>query len=249
MNTGVPDGTRDGPSLSAAADGSAVQHADGTTRRAQTPTDNRRKFRRTPTHELLAKVALWVVCLIPAAGLAFDAARGDLGVNPIETLTHETGRAALLILIATLAVTPLRRVTGQHWLIRLRRPLGLFAFFYALLHFAVYVVLDQFFAWDYIVEDILERPYITVGFTALVLLIPLAITSTRGWIRRLGRNWQRLHLLIYPAAALALLHFYWKLASKSDVSDALAYGAVLALILGARGLVALERRRRRQHRS
>lgn len=245
----MPDEVRDGPSLSETAEGTAVEHADGTARRTRTLTGNRRRPRRTPIRELLAKIALWIVCLIPAGRLAFDAATGDLGVNPIETLTHETGRAALLILIATLAVTPLRRVTGQHWLIRLRRPLGLFAFFYALLHFAVYVVLDQFFAWDYIVEDILERPYITVGFTALVLLVPLAITSTRGWIRRLGRNWQRLHLLIYPAAALALLHFYWKLASKSDVSDALAYGAALALILGARGLVALERRRRHPRRS
>ncbi|HEU5208300.1 MAG TPA: protein-methionine-sulfoxide reductase heme-binding subunit MsrQ [Longimicrobiales bacterium] len=187
---------------------------------------------------------LWAVCLIPAARLAIDAFAGSLGANPIETLTHETGRAALLILIATLAVTPLRRITGQHWLIRVRRPLGLFAFFYALLHFTIYVVLDQFFAWDYIVEDIVERPYITVGFTALVLLVPLAVTSTRGWIRRLGRNWGRLHMLVYPATALALLHFYWKLASKSDVRDALAYGAALALILGVRAIIALERRRR-----
>lgn len=188
------------------------------------------------------------MCLIPAARLAVDAATGRLGVNPIETLTHETGRAALLILIATLAVTPLRRITGQNWLIRLRRPLGLFAFFYAALHFMVYVVLDQFFAWDYIIEDIVERPYITVGFTALVLLVPLAVTSTRGWIRRLGRSWQRLHMLIYPAGVLALLHFYWKLASKSDVRDAIAYGSALALVLAVRGLIALERLERRKRR-
>lgn len=200
--------------------------------------------RRPPVRDVVAKVLLWLVCLVPAARLAIGYADNGLGVNPIETLTHETGRAALLILIATLAVTPLRRITGQAWLIRLRRPLGLFAFFYALLHFATYVVLDQFFAWEYIVEDILERPYITVGFTALVLLVPLALTSTRGWIRRLGRTWQRLHMLVYPAAALALLHFYWKLASKSDVRDALAYGAVLAVVLAVRLLIALERRRR-----
>lgn len=193
---------------------------------------------------MVAKVALWIICLVPAARLSYDATTGGLGVNPIETLTHETGRTALLILIATLAVTPLRRITGRNWLIRLRRPLGLFAFFYALAHFTIYVVLDQFFAWAYIIEDILERPYITVGFAALVLLVPLALTSTRGWIRRLGRNWQRLHLMIYPAAALALLHFYWKLAAKSDVRDALAYGAALALVLALRALVALERRRR-----
>lgn len=188
---------------------------------------------------------LWVLCLVPAARLVVEYRANGLGVNPIERLTHLTGRAALFILIATLAVTPVRRITGWNWLVQLRRPLGLFAFFYAVLHFATYVVLDQFFAWQYIVEDIVERPYITVGFTALLLLIPLAITSTRGWIRRLGRNWQRLHMLIYPAAALGLLHFYWKLASKSDVRDALAYGAVLVLLLGTRALIALERRRRR----
>jgi methionine sulfoxide reductase heme-binding subunit len=192
-----------------------------------------------------AKVVLWMLCLIPAARLVLGFFTNGLGANPIETITHQTGRAALFILIATLAVTPVRRITRQNWLVQLRRPLGLFAFFYALLHFATYVVLDQFFAWEYILEDIVERPYITVGFTALVFLIPLALTSTRGWIRRLGRTWQRLHMLVYPAAALALLHFYWKLASKSDVRDALAYGAVLALILLIRAGIALERRRRR----
>lgn len=208
------------------------------------PRPPRARARRPAVRDLVAKALLWLVCLVPAGRLALGYVRDGLGVNPIETLTHETGRAALLLLIATLAVTPLRRITRQAWLIRLRRPLGLFAFFYAVLHFATYVVLDQFFAWDYIVEDILERPYITVGFTALVLLVPLALTSTRGWIRRLGRTWHRLHMLVYPAAGLALLHFYWKLASKSDVSDALAYGAVLAVVLAVRLLIALERRRR-----
>src|SRR5690606_14305448 len=140
-----------------------------------------------------AKVLLWAMSLIPAARLAVAAPTGRLGVNPIETLTHATRRAPPRIPIATPPATPLRRHTGQNWLIRLRRPLGLFEFFYAALHFMVYVVLDQFFAWDYIIEDIVERPYITVGFTALVLLVPLAVTSTRGWIRRLGRSWQRLH--------------------------------------------------------
>lgn len=192
-----------------------------------------------------ARLLLWVVCLIPATRLLAGWLGDGLGANPIEKLTHETGRTALLILIATLAVTPVRRLTGWNWLVQLRRPLGLFAFFYALSHFTIYIVLDQFFAWEYILEDIVERPYITVGFTALVLLVPLAITSTRGWIRRLGRNWQRLHMLVYPAAALGILHFYWKLSSKSDVSDALAYGAALALVLVVRAAVAIERRRRR----
>ena len=207
--------------------------------RARTPAV-RRDPRRTA-----ARLLLWILCLLPAARLVLEYRADGLGVNPIERLTHQTGRAALFILIATLAVTPIRRITRWNWIVQLRRPLGLFAFFYALLHFATYVVLDQFFAWQYIVEDIMERPYITVGFTALLLLVPLAITSTRGWIRRLGRNWQRLHMLIYPAAALGLLHFYWKLASKSDVRDALAYGAVLVLLLSTRALIALERRRRR----
>ncbi len=194
----------------------------------------------------IAKSVLWALCLIPAGRLVANFLTGGLGANPIETLTHQTGRAALFILIATLAVTPVRRLTGWNWLVQLRRPLGLFAFFYALLHFAIYLGLDQFFAWNYIIEDIVERPYITVGFTALLLLVPLAATSTKGWIRRLGRNWQRLHTLVYPAAALGVLHFYWKLASKSDVRDALTYGAVLALLLLVRGAIALERQRRRR---
>lgn len=193
----------------------------------------------------IAKVLLWILCLIPATRLVSAFLSDRLGANPIETITHQTGRAALFILITTLAITPVRRISGWHWLVQLRRPLGLFAFFYALLHFTTYIVLDQFFAWEYIVEDIVERPYITVGFTALLMLIPLAVTSTRGWIRRLGRNWQRLHMLIYPAAALGLLHFYWKLASKSDVSDAIVYGAILLAILTIRGGIALEKRRRR----
>ena len=203
-----------------------------------------RRSARPQYHVLAAKALVWAICLIPAARLLHGWFNDALGANPIEKLTHETGRATLLILIATLAVTPLRRITHRNWLIQLRRPLGLFAYFYAVTHFGIYIVLDQFFAWEYILEDIVERPYITVGFTALVLLTPLALTSTRGWIRRLGRNWTRLHWLIYPAAALGLLHFYWKLSSKSDVRDALVYGAALALVLGVRVFVAIERRRR-----
>jgi sulfoxide reductase heme-binding subunit YedZ len=211
----------------------------------EVPPRPRRRPRAPQRHVLAAKLLVWALCLIPASQLVAGWFMDGLGANPIEKLTHETGRATLLILIATLAVTPLRRITRQNWLIQLRRPLGLFAYFYAVTHFGIYIVLDQFFAWEYIIEDIVERPYITVGFSALVLLTPLAITSTRGWIRRLGRNWTRLHWLIYPAAALGILHFYWKLASKSDVRDALAYGAVLLLVLLVRGGIALERRRRR----
>jgi methionine sulfoxide reductase heme-binding subunit len=135
------------------------------------------------------------------------------------------------MIMATLAVTPLRRLTGWNRMVQLRRPLGLFAFFYATLHFLTYIVLDLFFDFGLVAEDILKRPYITVGFTAFLLLVPLAFTSTRGWIRRLGRNWLRLHRLIYPAAALAVLHFYWKKSAKADVSEPLLFAAILATLL------------------
>ena len=194
----------------------------------------------------IAKPIVWLLCLIPAALLVLGFFENGLGANPIEKITHETGRAALLLLIVTLCVTPLRRITGMNWLVQLRRLIGLFAFFYALLHFATYLVLDQFFAWNVIVEDILERPYITVGFLALLMLAALAVTSTKASIRRLGRNWQRLHWLIYPAAALGVLHFYWKESSKADVSDPLAYGAALLAVLLVRVPLYLRQQRKRR---
>jgi methionine sulfoxide reductase heme-binding subunit len=133
--------------------------------------------------------------------------------------------------MATLAVTPLRRITGWNQLIRYRRLLGLFAFFYATLHFLTYVTLDRFLEFDEIGADILKRPYITVGFAAFVLLIPLALTSTRAAVRRLGRRWVHLHRLVYPAAALAVLHFYWKKSAKADVGEPLTFAAILVLLL------------------
>jgi methionine sulfoxide reductase heme-binding subunit len=139
-----------------------------------------------------------------------------------------------VLLVATLALTPLRRVTGWNRLISVRRLVGLFAFFYATLHFLTYVLLDRYLEFGEVIGDILQRPYITAGFTAYLLLVPLAVTSTRGWIRRLGRRWGLLHRLVYVAAALAVLHFYWKRASKADIGEPLTFATVLALLLAAR---------------
>src|SRR5918995_1145271 len=178
------------------------------------------------------KIAVFIICLIPAAQLAYQAWIGDLGVNPIEFITRFTGSWALIILITSLAVTPLRRITGWNELIKFRRMLGLFAFFYATLHFATYMVLDLFFDFSAIAKDIIKRPYITVGFTAFVLMIPLAITSTTAMIRRLGKRWQQLHYLVYGIAILGVVHFYWLV--KADIRRPVQYGAVLALFLGYR---------------
>ena len=153
------------------------------------------------------KAALFVLALLPAARLVVAAFTGGLGVNPIEFVTRSTGTWTLSLLLITLSVTPLRRITGWHWLVRLRRMLGLFAFFYACLHFLTYVWLDQFFDAAAIVRDVVKRPFITVGFAAFVLLIPLAATSTNAMIRRLGgKAWQRLHYLVYPIATLGVVH-------------------------------------------
>jgi sulfoxide reductase heme-binding subunit YedZ len=177
----------------------------------------------------LPKAAVFLACLLPFAHLVWGALSNALGPNPIETITHATGRWALRLLLATLAVTPVRRLTGWNRLIAFRRMLGLFAFFYAALHFATYIVLDHFFDWSTIVEDIAKRPFITAGFGAFLLLVPLAVTSTAGWVRRLGRRWQQLHRIIYVSAALGVLHYIWKV--KSDLRSPLRYAAVLTLLL------------------
>ena len=194
----------------------------------------------------LLRVAMWVGCLASAAWLAAGAALGWLGVNPIEKLTHVTGMTALVLLLVTLAVSPVRRLTGWNPLIKLRRPLGLFAFFYAMLHFSIWMVLDLGFQLQWVVEDILERPYITVGFTALVLLTPLALTSTRGWIRRLGKRWSALHRLAYVATGLGLVHYYWLV--KADVRLPLLLIAVFAVLMGFRVQRSLAKRRERSGR-
>jgi sulfoxide reductase heme-binding subunit YedZ len=191
------------------------------------------------------RIGVFVLSLAPFALLTADAVTGGLGANPIEEATHRTGWWALAFLMLTLAVTPVRRILGWGALVKLRRMLGLFAFFYALTHFGIYIGLDQFFAFDYIIEDITERPYITVGFTALLLMVPLALTSTKRMIKRLGgKRWTRLHKLVYPIAALGVLHFFWLV--KADTREPLIFGGVLAVLLGYRALTERLRQLRAQ---
>lgn len=184
------------------------------------------------------KAALFVLALLPAVRLVVAAFTGGLGVNPIEFVTRSTGTWTLSLLLITLSVTPLRRITGWHWLVRLRRMLGLFAFFYACLHFLTYVWLDQFFDMAAIVRDVVKRPFITVGFAAFVLLIPLAATSTNAMIRRLGgKAWQRLHYLVYPIATLGVVHYWWLV--KRDVTQPMLFAFGLAILLAFRILYRL----------
>lgn len=192
------------------------------------------------------KPLLWLLCLTPLGMLVFRGFTDRLGANPIEFITPRTGFWGLTLLCVTLAITPLRRLTHWHWLVRLRRPLGLFAFFYIALHLVIWIAVDRFFDWSTIGEDIVKRPYITAGFAAFLMLLPLAITSTRGWTRRLGRRWQLLHRLIYPATAAAVLHFFWKRSSKLDILDPLIFAAVLAALLLARLPLWVERARNRR---
>lgn len=191
---------------------------------------------------LALKALLWVSALAPGGWLLAGFFLGWLGPNPIETLTHVTGMSALVLLLVTLGVTPVRRLSGWNPVVRLRRPLGLFAFFYALLHVGVWAGLDLGFQVSWVVEDIAERPYITVGMAAFLLLAPLAVTSTRGWIRRLGRNWSRLHMLIYASTALGIVHFYWLV--KSDVRLPLLLAGVFVALMAARAPGWVEGRRR-----
>ena len=181
---------------------------------------------------LLLKVAIWIIGLAPVVWVVAGIFLGTLGVNPVEKITHIEGRWTLVFLITTLAVTPVRRLTGWNRVIQVRRLLGLFAFFHACLHFLSYAGLDYFFALGLILDDVLERRYITVGFAALVLLVPLAVTSTRGWIRRLGKRWQRLHRLAYVAAGLGVLHYYWKV--RADTFWPLVAAVTLAGLFAIR---------------
>ncbi len=184
----------------------------------------------------IAKVCVFVLALVPAAVLVWRGFHNGLGANPIEFITHATGDWTLRFLALTLAVTPARRLLGTPRLIRFRRMLGLFAFFYGTLHFLTYFWLDKFFDFDEIVKDVAKRPFITAGFTAFVLMIPLAVTSTAGWIRRLGgKNWQRLHRLVYISAAAGVVHYFWLV--KSDIRLPLMYGAIIAALLLARRLL------------
>ena len=180
----------------------------------------------------LPRAALFLLCLIPASLMVYDALTGNLSADPIKALTHRTGIWGLTCLTAALAITPARRLTGWNRLQSYRRMLGLFAFFYLSLHFSVYLVLDQFFDWHTIVKDVTKRPYITVGFTGFLLMIPLALTSTRGWVKRLGRRWVTLHALIYVTALAGIVHFTWS--QKADVTRPRLYGAVIVVLLAAR---------------
>jgi methionine sulfoxide reductase heme-binding subunit len=178
----------------------------------------------------LTKIAIFVAALVPLGRLLWKALDDGLGANPIEFVTHSTGDWTLILILATLSVTPLRRTTRQYWLIGIRRMIGLFAFFYGTLHFLTYIWLDKFFDIHEMLKDIAKRPFITIGFSAFVLMIPLALTSTAGSIRRLGgRNWQRLHRLIYLTAILGVVHYTWLV--KADLRRPLEYGAVLSTLL------------------
>ncbi len=179
-----------------------------------------------------SKPLLFLLCTIPFCVLVYNGVTGNLTANPIKEITHFTGEWALNFLLITLSITPLRTLTRKNALIRFRRMLGLFAFFYACLHFSTYLVLDQFFDWDEIVRDVAKRPYITVGFTAFVLLIPLAVTSTNKMVQRLGNNWRRLHSLIYPVAVLVIFHYLWLV--KADILPPVIYGLILCLLLALR---------------
>ena len=190
----------------------------------------------TPTQwrRRVFKPVVWVACLTPLAYLIYSLYL-DLGANPVETVTNTTGIWTLRLIVATLAITPLRWLTGVNQLINYRRLIVLFAFFYGCLHFTTYFFLDHQFDFAGMWEDVRLRPYITAGFTAFVLMIPLALTSTTGWIRRLGgKNWSRLHMLIYITAGAAVLHYYWKVSIKMPPTSPMIYAGILAVLLGFR---------------
>lgn len=179
--------------------------------------------------ERFHKPAVFMLSLVPAIVLVCYGFTGQLTANPIEFITHYTGDWALYFLLITLAITPLRNITGSNIPTRFRRMLGLFAFFYACLHFTTYFVLDQFFDFKAILDDIVKRPYITVGFTAFVMLLPLAITSNRKMVMRLGKRWRQLHTLIYPLTGLAILHYLWLV--KADTRTPIMLGVIFIVLL------------------
>jgi methionine sulfoxide reductase heme-binding subunit len=190
----------------------------------------------------LAKVVLFLGALVPQVLLIRGALIGDLGVNPAETIQLETGRWAFKFLLLSLAVTPVRRITGWNPIIQFRRMLGLFAFFYAFCHFAAYWSFDLGFAFAAMIGDVLKRPFIAFGFAALLLMLPLALTSTKGWIRRMGKRWTQLHRLVYAAAVLAALHFALKV--KVFTGDPVIYAAIVTVLLGFRVVWYMRKRER-----
>ena len=188
------------------------------------------------------KVAVFLACLVPLGHLVWQGFRNKLGANPVEFITHSTGWWALALILITLSVTPLRRIAGQPWLLRVRRMLGLFAFFYASLHFITYIWLDQAFDLKDIIKDIGKRPFIMLGFAAFVLLIPLAATSTNKMVKRMGaKRWQWLHRLIYVLSALGVTHFWWLV--KKDTTEPFIFAVLLAALLIIRLLYLLRQQR------
>lgn len=189
------------------------------------------------------RATVFALCLVPFSLLAWRTLQGHLGANPVETMLRFLGTWTLVLLLVTLTITPLRRLTGWAWLIRLRRMLGLFAFFYASLHVVAWVWLDHWFDWPAMIEDVVKRPYLTFGFLAFVGMLPLAATSTQAMMRRLGRRWQQLHRIVYAVAVLGVLHFVFHKLAKNDLAQPLIYGSVLAILLGVRVLHAWRVRR------
>lgn len=178
------------------------------------------------------KILAFVAALIPLARLVVLGWQDNLGANPVEFVTHSTGFWALTMLMITLSMTPIRLLTGMNWQMRLRRMAGLFMFFYACLHFLTYVWLDHWFFWSEIGKDIVKHPYVLVGFSALLLSVPLAVTSNRAMMLRLGSNWKKLHRLVYPIAVFGVLHFWWLV--KKDIREPLLFALILALLFGIR---------------
>jgi len=192
----------------------------------------------------IAKPVVVALALSPAAWLTWGFFHDQLGANPIEMLTRETGVWTLRFIVATLVITPLRRLTGWNALVKYRRMLGLFAFFYGTVHLLTYVWLDQFFDVPGIVKDVLKRPFITMGMLAFLAMLPLALTSTTGWIRRLGgKRWQAIHRLIYVTAICGVIHYYWLV--KADVARPIRYAAIVAVLLAARAVYTVRMRRAR----
>ena len=187
------------------------------------------------------KMFVFVLCFVPLGILVWRGVQNDLTLNPVQFVEHSLGDWVLRFLAITLAITPLRKILHLPQLIRFRRMMGLFAFFYLCLHFITWLAIDRYFNWTQILDDISKRPYITVGFTAFLLLIPLAVTSTAGWIRRLGgKRWQRLHRLIYVAAVLGVIHYYWLV--KSDHRKPLFYAAIFGVLLAWRAITSIYNR-------
>jgi sulfoxide reductase heme-binding subunit YedZ len=200
-------------------------------------------FNPTPRQLSVIKAIVFVLALLPFARLFWGAYTNTIGANPVEFVTWSTGDWTLYFLCITLAITPLRRVTKWNWLVRLRRMVGLFAFFYAVLHFMTYLWLDQEFDVTGMLYDIAKRPFILVGFTAFVLLIPLAVTSTNGMVKRLGaKNWQWLHRLIYVIAPLGILHFWWMKAGKHNFQQPIIFGTIVAILLLLRAVWTVQKR-------